>query len=166
LVADSNLDWNQGLLEVESFVRQRGLTRVWIDEYGVLEPSMYVPGAQFWNCQEARPEDGGQWAFVSANLIQESHNCVWLLQFPHEALAGGSMYAFQLPSVIAAAGTAGGPPLAENYRKFAGVPLPGDMRLFFLTSIRDPQQLQPTWDRLMAWGKEERRKAQEAKSKR
>ena len=41
---------------------------------------MYVPEAQFWNCQQAVPEDGGQWAIVSANLIQESHNCIWLLQ--------------------------------------------------------------------------------------
>src|ERR1022692_1841442 len=62
LVSDSNLDWNQGFLDVENFVRQRGLTRVLIDEYGFSEPSVYVPEARFWNCQEAAPEDGGQWA--------------------------------------------------------------------------------------------------------
>jgi hypothetical protein len=32
-----------------------------------------------------------------------------------EALAGGSMFAFELPGVIAAAGTPGGPPLPENF---------------------------------------------------
>ena len=106
--------------------------------------------AQFWNCQEAVPEDGGQWAIVSANLIQESHNCLWLLRFPHEALAGGSMYAFQLPRVIPSAGTPGGPPLPENYREFANASFPGDIRLMFLNCIRDPQQLQPTWDRMGA----------------
>jgi 4-amino-4-deoxy-L-arabinose transferase-like glycosyltransferase len=150
LVADSNLDWNQGLPEVESFVRQRGLTHVLIDSYGFSDPAVYVHEAKIWNCQKAVPEDGGQWAFVSANLIQESHNCVWLLPIPHKALAGGSMYAFQLPDVIPPAGTSGGPPLPENYRDFAGGPSSEDLRLMFLDCIRDPQQLQPTWDRLTA----------------
>jgi hypothetical protein len=148
LVADSNLDWNQGLPEVESFVRQRGLTHVLIDSYGFSDPAVYVHEAKIWNCQKAVPEDGGQWAFVSANLIQESHNCVWLLLIPHKALAGGSMYAFQLPDAIPPAGTSGGPPLPENYRDFAGGPSSEDLRLMFLDCIRDPQQLQPTWDRL------------------
>jgi hypothetical protein len=58
------------------------------------------------------------------------------------------MYAFELPGVIPAAGTPGGPPLPENYHKFAHIPLPGDGRLMFLDSVRNPQQLQPTWDRV------------------
>jgi 4-amino-4-deoxy-L-arabinose transferase-like glycosyltransferase len=166
LVSDSNLDWNQGFVDVENFVRRRGLTRVWIDEYGFSEPSVYVPEARFWNCQEAAPEDGGQWAIVSANMIEDSHNCVWLLRFPHEALAGGSMYAFELPGVIPPAGTPGGPPLPENYHKFAHIPLPGDGRLMFLDSIRDPQQLQPTWDRLTALGAQTQKQQQSSKAKR
>jgi 4-amino-4-deoxy-L-arabinose transferase-like glycosyltransferase len=152
LVADSNLDWNQGLLEVEDFVRQRGLTHVLIDPYSFSDPTVYVPQGQFWNCQEAVPRDGGQWAIVSVNLIRESHNCVWLLAFPDQALAGGSMYAFQLPQVIPPAGTPGGPPLPEDYRKFANVPFPGDIRLLWINCIRDPDQLQPTWDRMAAMG--------------
>jgi hypothetical protein len=164
LVSDSNLDWNQGLLEVESFVRQRGLTRVLIDEYGFSEPSAYVPEVRFWDCQEAVPEDGGLWAVVSANMIKDGHNCVWLLRYPHQVLAGGSMYAFQLPGVIPAAGTPGGPPLPEDYHKFAGIPLPGDGRFMFLGSIRDPQQLQPTWDRLMTLGAEMQKQQRGAKA--
>jgi 4-amino-4-deoxy-L-arabinose transferase-like glycosyltransferase len=165
LVADSNLDWNQGLLEVENYVRQRGLNHVLIDAYGFSDPVVYVPQAQFWNCQEATPKDGGQLAIVSANLIRESHNCIWLLQYPHEALAGGSMYAFQLPSTILPAGTPGGPPLPENYLKFANVPFPGDIRLIWINSIRDPQLLQPTWDRMMAWGAEMQKQGGSSKAK-
>jgi hypothetical protein len=60
------------------------------------------------------------------------------------------MYAFQLPAVIPPAGSPGGPPLPQNFRQFANVPLSGDSRLMFLDNIRDPQQLQPTWDRMMA----------------
>ena len=150
LVSDSNLDWNQALPEVEDFVQQHGLKRVLLDEYGFSEPGMYVPESQFWNCQQPASEDGGQWAVVSANLIEDGHNCLWLLRFPHQALAGGSMYAFQLPTVFPAAGTPGGPPLPEEYHQFGGQTFPGDLRLLFLSCIRDPQQLQPTWDHMTA----------------
>jgi hypothetical protein len=150
LVGDSNLDWNQALPEVEDFVQQHGLKRVLLDEYGFSEPGMYVPESQFWNCQQPASEDGGQWAVVSANLIEDGHNCPWLLRFPHEPLAGGSMYVFQLPAVVPSAGTPGGPPLPEEYHQLGGQPIPGDLRLLFLNCIRDPQQLQPTWDRMTA----------------
>jgi 4-amino-4-deoxy-L-arabinose transferase-like glycosyltransferase len=166
LVSDSNLDWNQGLFDAEKFVRQHGLSHVLMDSYGFSEILVYVPEARLWNCQEATPEDGGQWAIVSANMIEDSHNCVWLLRFPHEALAGGSMVAFELPGVIPAAGTPGGPPLPENYHKFANIPLPGDSRLLFVNMIRDPQQLQPTWDRMMALFAETQKQQQSSKAKR
>jgi len=166
LVADSNLDWSQGLLDVENFVRQRGQSHVLIDAFGFYDPAVYVPEAKVWNCQVVVPEDGGQWAFVSANLIQESHNCLWLLQYPHEALAGGSMYAFQLPRVIPPAGTPGGPPLPANYRDFAGNTTFGDLRLIFLNCIHDPQLLQPTWDRLSTQGSETQKQDRDSKAKR
>jgi hypothetical protein len=121
-----------------------------MDAYGFSDPTVYVPEAKFWNCQEAKPGDGGQWAIVSADLIRESHNCIWLFDYSHQALAGGSMYAFQLPSVIPAAGTPGGPPLPANYRTFANQAFSGDLRLVFLNCIRDPLQLQPTWDHFTA----------------
>jgi hypothetical protein len=60
------------------------------------------------------------------------------------------MYAFQLPSNIPAQGTAGGPPAPTAQHNFGGFPLPGDIRLVFLNTIRDPNQLQPTWDRMQA----------------
>jgi len=163
LVADSNLDWSQGLLDVENFVRQRGLTHVLVDGYGFYDPAVYVPQAQLWNCQKAMPENGGLWAFVSVNLIQESHNCIWLMQYPHEAVAGGSMFAFQLPSTIPPAGTPGGPPLPENYRDFAGNSF-GDLRLLFLNCIHDPQQLQPTWDHLTAQAAQNQKQGRDVKT--
>jgi hypothetical protein len=150
LFNDSNLDWNQSLPEVETFVRQRGLKQVLVDEYGFSDPTVYVPQARFWNCQEAAPADGGQWAVVSAGLIVDGHNCLWLLRYPHQALAGGSMYAFQLPAVIPPAGAPGGPPLPAEYHDFAGMPLDQDWRLTILNVTRDPRQLQPLMDRMMA----------------
>jgi hypothetical protein len=150
LVSDSNFDWNQGLPEVEEFVQQRGLSHILVDEYGFSDPRVYVPQAQFWNCQQPAPQDGSQWAAVSANMIEESHNCVWLLHYPHETLAGGSMVLFQLPAVIPPAGAADGPPLPPAYLNFGGVAFPNDLRLTFLKCIGDPQQLEPTWDGMVA----------------
>jgi len=159
LVNDSNLDWNQALPEVNRFVHERGLSHVLLDEYGFLDPTVYVPQGQFWNCQMATPADGGQWAVVSGSMIEDGHNCLWLTQYPHEALAGGSMYAFQLPAVIPPAGDSGGPPLESDYHEFGGTKLFGpDGRLIFLNCIRDQNQLQPTMDRMTAEFESRRKK--------
>src|SRR4029077_18471832 len=148
LVNDSNLDWNQALPEVENFVRQRGLNQLLLDEYGFSEPAAYVPQAQFWSCQQPSPADGRRWAVVSSNNIADGSDCLWLMLYPHEALACGSMYAIQLPQTIPAAGAPGGPPLPEAYRYFGGAPY--DDRGIFGNCIRDPQQLKPTMDRMQA----------------
>jgi hypothetical protein len=110
-----------------------------------------VSQARLWNCQQPLPSDAGHSAFVSADMIEDAHNCVWLLKFPHEALAGGSMYAFRLPEVLPAVGAPGGPPPESDFHTF-GIPMPGysDARLIFLNCIRDPNQLQPTMDNMMA----------------
>jgi 4-amino-4-deoxy-L-arabinose transferase-like glycosyltransferase len=157
LVNDSNLDWNQALPEVESFVRQRRLKQVLLDEYGFSEPAAYVPQALLWDCQQPAPHDGGQWAVVSANYMLDSGNCIWLLQYQHQALAGGSMYAVQLPEVIPAAGQPGGPPLPADYRYVGGMQNTEGLSVF-LKCVRDPQQLQPTMDRFMAMAENYRKK--------
>lgn len=151
LVSDSNLDWNQALPEVNRYVQQHGLSRVLIDEYGIDDPTVYVPQAQLWNCQSPSPSDGGQWAVLSSDMIEDAHNCVWLLNYPHEVLAAGSMYVFQLPAVIPPVGDPAGPPPASAFHYF-GMPSPdgSDMRVIFLNCERDPNQLQPTMDHMMA----------------
>ncbi len=158
LVNDSNLDWNQALPQVELFVRQRGLQQVLLDEYGFVEPAAYVPEAQLWDCQQPPPRDGGQWAVVSVNYMLDSGNCIWLMQYQHQAIAGGSMYAVQLPEVIPAAGQPGGPPLPAYYRYVGGMPREFGALSIFWNCVRDPQQLQPTWDRMMAMAEEHRKK--------
>ncbi len=160
LVNDSNLDWNQALPDVEQWVASRGLTRVLLDEYSFSDPVVYVPQAQFWDCQQPSASDGGEWAVVSASLIADGHNCPWLLAYPHQSLAGGSMYAFELPRVIPAAGAPGGPPLPADWRNWGGMQLPLDIRRVILDCIRDPGQLQPTYDGMQA-----RFKAAAAKAK-
>lgn len=151
LVSDSNLDWNQALPEVNQVVQRRGLSHVLLDEYGFIDTTAYVPQSQFWNCQQPSLVDGGHWALVSADMIEDAHNCLWLLHYPREALAGGSMYLFQLPAVIPPVGDPAGPPPESEMHSF-GMPMPGnvDSRLIFLKCVLDPNQLQPTWDGMMA----------------
>ena len=150
LVADSNLDWNQSLPDVRRFVEQQNLDRLLLDEYGFSDPAVYVPQAEVWNCQKPAASDAGRWAVVSASMILDGHNCPWLTGYPHEVLAGGSMYAFRLPPVIPAAGAPDGPPRPEAYRNLGGMPGEMDMVRIFLPCIRDPNQLKPTWDKMIA----------------
>jgi len=44
------------------------------------------------------------------------------MQYPHEMLGGGSMWAVHLPPVIPAAGTPGGPPPLDQRRVYFGMP--------------------------------------------
>lgn len=150
LMNDSNLDWNHALPEVERFAEQRKLKHVLIDEYGFSKPQVYIHGAQFWNCQEPTANDAGQWAVVSAGMLRDGHNCPWLLNYPHQPIAGGSMYAFQLPQTIPAQGTPEGPLPPDQWHNWAGFPWKGDIRLVFLNCLNDPTQMQPTFDSITA----------------
>lgn len=142
LVNDSNLDWNQSLPEVRKFAVQHGLWRIALDEYGFNDPSVSVPGSELWDCQRPTAADEGQWVVVSANMLMDGHNCVWLMQHQHEALAAGSMYAVHLPEHIPLAGSAGGPPLPTERREFLGEP--NDMRFSFMDLIHHPEKLSQT----------------------
>ena len=148
LVNDSNLDWNQSLPEVKRFVDQHGLQRVELDEYGFNDPSSTVPESQVWDCQKPTPADDAQWVIVSANMLMDGHNCVWLMQYPHQPLAGGSMYAVHLPEHIPAAGGPGGPPFPSTFREFVGAPF--DLRAFFLDFILHPDKLPRSVEEMQA----------------
>jgi hypothetical protein len=78
----------------------------------------------------------------------DGHNCIWLMQYPNQPLAGGSMYAVHLPERIPSAGSAGGPPLPSAFRQFAGAPF--DLRGFFLNVIRQPETLPQALQEMMA----------------
>jgi hypothetical protein len=139
LLNDSNVDWNQALPEVQRFAQEHAIEHVKIDEYGVIEVSDAVPNGELWDCQKASAADAGSWIVVSGASILDGHNCGWLQQFPMQSIAGGSMYAIQLPAQIPAAGSPGGPPLPSDYRFIGGTPY--DMQVFFLGTIRDPEKL-------------------------
>jgi hypothetical protein len=147
LVNDSNLDWNHALPEVESFARQRGLNQILLDEYGFSEPTAYAPQAQLWSCQEPSPSDGGQWAVVSAGNIADGiafGSCsIRIKSWPAAACTP-----FSFPQ-CSPGWHVRRSPLPKAYRYFGG--FPGfDPRPMFLNCIRDPQQLQPTMDRMQA----------------
>ena len=139
LASDSNVDWNQALPDVKRFADQRGLKTLQIDTYGFNDPAVTVPGSEIWNCQRPTTADAGQWVVVSSDMILDAHNCSWLLQYPHEVLAHGGMYAFHLPAQIPAAGEPGGPPPASANREFVSFPV--DMRVMALDFIRHPEKI-------------------------
>jgi hypothetical protein len=146
LVNDSNLDWNQSLPEVKNFADQHRLQSIDLDQYGFTDPIVDVPQAHIWNCQTPTAADSGQWAVVSANMIMDGHNCIWLMQYEHQPLAGGSMYAIHLPDRIPEAGNPDGPPRPSEFREFGGAPF--DMRSFFLDIIRHPERIPQAWEEM------------------
>ena len=139
LVNDSNLDWNHALPDVQRFVRQHGLQDVPLDIYGFSDATAFVPQSRLWDCQAPAAADAGLWVVVSANMILDGHNCSWIMQYPHEPLAGGSMFAVQLPISIPPAGTPGGPPPVEARRLFLG--FPAEMRQMFLGLYHHPEDI-------------------------
>jgi 4-amino-4-deoxy-L-arabinose transferase-like glycosyltransferase len=148
LVNDSNLDWNQSLPAVKAFADQRGLKSIDLDQYGFTDPVFDVPQSKIWDCQRPVAADAGHWAALSANMIMDGHNCIWLMQYEHHSLAGGSMYAVHLPEHIPETGSVGGPPSPSEFREFAGAPF--DMRSFFLNIIHDPEKLPQAWEEMQA----------------
>ena len=70
-------------------------------------------------------------------MIIDQHNLSWVIQYPHEEIAGGSMWAVRLPPVIPPAGAAGGPPPASEARIFLNGP--ADMRPMFVRLTRHPE---------------------------
>jgi hypothetical protein len=159
LMSDSNVDWNQALPEVETFARQHGLAEVPLDFYGFSDTSVYVPHSRLWDCQAPADSDAGGWVFVSANMILDGHNCEWILQYPHEPLAGGGMYAIRLPSPIPPAGSPGGPPPPPARRMFLSMPV--DMRVMFHDLVDHPERIQKTLDEMMAMWSNAQVKAQQ-----
>ena len=139
LLNDSNVDWNQALPEVKRFAETHMIEHLKIDEYGVIEVADVVPNAEIWDCQRATAADAGSWVVVSGASMLDGHNCGWLQQFPMQSIAGGSMYAIQLPAQIPAAGSPGGPPSPSDYRFIAGTPY--DLQVYFISTIRDPEKL-------------------------
>jgi hypothetical protein len=161
LMSDSNVDWNHALPEVKLFARQHGLADVPVDAYGFSDGRAFVPKWRLWDCQAPADSDAGLWVFVSANMILDSHNCAWIMQYPHEQLAGGAMYAIRLPLAIPPAGSPGGPPPPSARRLFLNAPV--EMRVMFREVTDHPERMQKTIDDMMAtWQKaqaEARKKA-------
>ena len=159
LMSDSNVDWNQALPEVEQFARERGLTDVPLDAYGFSDARPIVPKARIWDCQTPADSDAGHWVFLSANLMLDASNCQWVLQYEHEPLAHGGMYAVRLPASIPPAGAPGGPPAAGDRRIFLNGPM--DMRPIFRELSDHPERMSGVMEAMV----EKWRKIQEESQK-
>ena len=147
LLNDSNVTWNEGLPEVERFVRREGLTEIELDWSSLSDAAIVVPEAQMWDCQAPEDRDAGRWVAVTAVAILENHNCGYLEQYPHQELAGGGFYVFKLPNPIPAAGLPGGPPALRDRVLMWGMPI--DLRAWAVHVERHPERLAEEMQALM-----------------
>lgn len=139
LLNDSNVSWNGALPAVETFIQQHRLHRMALDWASLSDPQIVVPEAEAWDCQEPSAADARQWVAVTAVSIVENRPCAWLEHYPHQALAGGEFYAFQMPPVIPQPGTPNGPPSKSQRRMMWGMPF--DIRGFCVDLERHPEKL-------------------------
>jgi len=147
VVNDSNVSWNEALPEIGRFAREHGMREIALDWFAFSDPALVVPEARPWSCEAPAESDGGKWVAVSAVAILETHNCGYLQQYPHQALAGGSFYVFRLPPRLPRAGEPGGPPLPSEYRNTWGMPV--DYRAWTLQAERHPEGLSQQMQILM-----------------
>jgi Dolichyl-phosphate-mannose-protein mannosyltransferase len=139
LLNDCNVSWNNGLPDVERFVQEHHLSDIALDWASLTDPTLVVPQARDWDCQEPSERDAGQWVAVAAVSIMENHNCGYLQQYPHQQLAGGSFYVFQLPTPLPRQGQPGGPPAPSERKILWGMPL--DIRSFAVSVERHPERM-------------------------
>jgi hypothetical protein len=147
LLNDSNVSWNEALPAVEDFAREHHLSQINLDWASLSDPALVVPQAQPWDCQSPTAADAGHWVVVAAVSILENRTCGYLLQYPHQALAGGSMYAFQLPRPIPPPGAPGGPPPPSERKTMWGTGF--DIRAFALDAERHPETLPAKMQEMM-----------------
>jgi len=140
LLNDSNVSWNEALPAVEQFARRHQLNEIALDWASLSDPTLVVPQARDWDCQAPSDREAGRWVAVAAGSLRENHNCAYLEQYPHEALAGGSFYAFDLPATIPEPGAPGGPPLPSQRRMQWGMPI--DIRTFAVKVERHPEHFE------------------------
>jgi hypothetical protein len=162
LMNDSNVSWNEALPEVERFARERHLTEIDLDWASLSDPALIVPQARAWDCQDPADRDAGQWVAVAAVSILENHNCGYLRQYPHEQLAGGAYYVFQLPNPIPPAGQPGGPPPASQRKILWGMPF--DLRSFAVNVERHPERLSTEMQELVQQFQQQAQQGQAGKA--
>ena len=112
LVNGGNLDWNQSLDQAEKFARARGIKDLPVQPFIAADVRAWVPRGRLWNCAYADSNDAGRWVVISAGNLIQDQTCSWLWQYPHQELAGGSMFAVHLPELVPPPGTPGRPAIA------------------------------------------------------
>jgi hypothetical protein len=105
VLVDSNIDWGQGLLALHDFMRERGISSVYLSYFGSALPEGYgidyVPLGSFFPLPaRPEPETPPTWIVVSATCLQPLYFDVpafaRLRRARPDAVIGGSLYAYRL----------------------------------------------------------------------
>lgn len=97
LLADSNVDWGQGLLSLREYQRRHPGDRVWLAYFGSVDPALY--GIMFRPLPENQRVAGT--VVVSATdlageYLKNPDGYKWLLQYPRVEVLDHCLYVFQI----------------------------------------------------------------------
>jgi 4-amino-4-deoxy-L-arabinose transferase-like glycosyltransferase len=138
IMGDSNVDFNQSTFAVVAFMNSVQQQTLPVDYYGLTDIGNTDPRLRVWNCQNPTLEDLGQWVVVSANAIEQAHNCAWLTHYGPIELEGGSLLAVKLPDRLPPTGNADGPPASKDWRQMLGAAQ--DVRISYIEWSRNPMR--------------------------
>lgn len=98
LLADSSLDWGQGLLALRQYEREHPGEQIWLAYFGSVEPQVY--GVQARSLAE-RQRVTGTVIVSSSNLagqfLDDPAGYRWVLQYPRAGLLNHSLQIFRVP---------------------------------------------------------------------
>jgi hypothetical protein len=97
---NSNLNWGQAGEEVAVFFRQQGVSAPFVDGAFTIDPTIYIPGAHVWKCDEPDPVSP-QWVAVSSyKLTRAKPNCLGLERYPSWNIGGGAVIVFHVINAL------------------------------------------------------------------
>ena len=111
IAIDSNLDWGQGLIELQKFHMEHPTEKLAFDLKGSI-PAVYLPSGVPFDCENGLPE-GADWAAIGATRFVSqpelthsaaipSPQCRNFFQYPYLLKAGGAVYIFHVSETPAA----------------------------------------------------------------
>jgi 4-amino-4-deoxy-L-arabinose transferase-like glycosyltransferase len=156
LVNGGNLDWNQAFYQVEAFAQARGIENIPVHPFIAADVKTWAPHSSLWNCQMAAASDADRWVAVSATTLVDGRECNWLWRYPHEPLAGGSMYAIHLPSTVPAPGSPDRPIVPLQSLKRFGID--EDILSLYIDTLDHPERFPGMIAPFEAAAREEARK--------
>jgi 4-amino-4-deoxy-L-arabinose transferase-like glycosyltransferase len=98
ILADSSVDWGQGLLALRAYQQRHPGETIYLAYYGNVDPSVY--GIRSVPLREGDRPSGTvvvSSVFLAGRLLHDQYAYRWLLRYPQKALLNHTLHVFEVP---------------------------------------------------------------------